>query len=131
MTDLRKALGDPFLTGHSGCPEGPHVKLAYPTVAEAIDAHDALMAFLATKRRLPFHMDPDAQAAVLADLPESIAQEAGEFYENAGAGQRKPLKKREAMAVAWQSVLRPYLIGLRDQHALQSRPATARRRTKR
>lgn len=74
--------------------------------------------------RLPFGMDQRAQAAVLADLPPAVAQEAGEFYENAGAGQRKPLKKREAMAVAWAHVLRPYLIGLRDRSDFQARPAT-------
>lgn len=51
MTDLRKALGDPFLTGHSGCPEGPHVKLAYETVAEAMGAHDALAEFLRARPR--------------------------------------------------------------------------------
>lgn len=44
----REALGDPFLAGHSGCEEGPHVKLIYETIAEATRAHDALAAFLRT-----------------------------------------------------------------------------------
>ncbi len=64
---------------------------------------------------LPFSMDLRAQEAVLANLPPSVAQEAGEFYENAGAGRpRGTILKRDAMAVAWRGVLRPYLIGLRD-----------------
>lgn len=47
--DLRTALGDPFLAGHSGCEEGPHVKLIYETVAEAARAAEALAAFLTTR----------------------------------------------------------------------------------
>ena len=72
---------------------------------------------------LPFNLDQRAQAAVLADLPASVAQEAGEFYENADGGRRGKMLKREAMAVAWAQVLRPYLIGLRDHYARQARPA--------
>lgn len=76
-----------------------------------------------TKGRLPFHMDQRAQAAVLADLPESVAQEAGEFYENHGGAKRGTLLKRDCMAHAWAHVLRPYLIGLRDWTTRQARPA--------
>lgn len=72
---------------------------------------------------LPFEMDQRAQAAVLADLPESIAQEAGEFYENHGGAKRGTLLKRECMAHAWAQVLRPYLIGLRDWYAPSARPS--------
>ena len=72
--------------------------------------------------RLPFNMDQRAQAAVLADLPKSVAQEAGEFYENHGGAKRGSLLKRDCMAHAWAQVLRPYLIGLRDWSALQARP---------
>ena len=72
---------------------------------------------------LPFSMDLRAQEAVLANLPPSVAQEAGEFYENAGAGRpRGTMLKRDAMAVAWRGVLRPYLIGLRDHSDTQARP---------
>jgi hypothetical protein len=46
---------------------------------------------------LPFNMDQRTQAAVLADLPESIAQEAGEFYENHGGAKRGSLLKRGHM----------------------------------
>lgn len=72
---------------------------------------------------LPFEMDQRAQAAVLADLPESVAQEAGEFYENHGGTKRGTLLKRECMAHAWAQVLRPYLIGLRDWYAPSARPS--------
>lgn len=72
---------------------------------------------------LPFEMDQRAQAAVLSDLPESVAQEAGEFYENHGGAKRGTLLKRECMAHAWAQVLRPYLIGLRDWYAPSARPS--------
>lgn len=73
------------------------------------------------KKPLPFSHDMRAQAAVLADLPDSVAQEAGEFYESWGAV-HKHCKKRDCMAEAWQHVLRPYLIGLRDHYSPQARP---------
>ncbi|TXN22076.1 hypothetical protein [Methylobacterium sp. WL19] len=44
--DLRTALGDPFLTGHSGGEDGCFVKLRYLSVGEAMRAHDALAKFL-------------------------------------------------------------------------------------
>lgn len=68
-------------------------------------------------------IDQRVLAAALADLPASVAQEAGEFYQNAGGGRPRP--KREAMAVARKEVLRPYLLGLRDGYAEQARPALA------
>lgn len=71
---------------------------------------------------LPFHMDERAHAAVLSDLPHSVAQEAGEFYENHGGAKRGALLKRDCMAHAWARVLRPYLIGLRDWTTVQARP---------
>ncbi|RWJ00547.1 MAG: hypothetical protein E5X86_26560 [Mesorhizobium sp.] len=70
---------------------------------------------------LPFHSDQRAQAAVLADLPESVAQEAGEFYEARGSVDKNCLK-RDCMVEAWRHVLRPYLIGLRDHYPPQARP---------
>lgn len=76
-----------------------------------------------TPGRVPFEMDQRAQAAVLADLPASVAQEAGEFYENHGGAKRGSLLKRDCMAHAWAHVLRPYLIGLRDWTKLQARPS--------
>jgi hypothetical protein len=72
--------------------------------------------------RLPFSHDQRAQAALLADLPDSVAQEAGSFYE-AYAAAAKNCLKRDAMADAWKHVIRPYLIGLRDHYKSQERPA--------
>lgn len=79
----------------------------------------------ATTPKLPFSHDRRAQAAVLADLPDSVAQEAGEFYEAFGAAHDYDLTKRECMAEAWRGVLRPYLIGLRDHYQPQARPEAA------
>lgn len=47
LPTLRTALGDPVLTGHSGCEGGPYLTLRYETVAEAMRARDALAAVLA------------------------------------------------------------------------------------
>uniref|UniRef100_UPI00366AB50C hypothetical protein n=1 Tax=Rhizobium sp. SGZ-381 TaxID=3342800 RepID=UPI00366AB50C len=74
-----------------------------------------------TRGELPFHLDLRAQAALLADLPESVAREAGNFYE----GCRSDLKS-DSMQHAWQQVLRPYLIGLRDHSRLQARPVMSK-----
>lgn len=74
--------------------------------------------------RLPFSHDQRAQAAVLADLPDSVAQEAGSFYETYGS-LHKDCLKRDCMAEAWAHVLRPYLIGLRDHYPPQARPSDA------
>lgn len=74
--------------------------------------------------RLSFSRDQRAQAAVLADLPDSVAQEAGEFYEcYLSVHRRRGPLKRECMAEAWKHVLRPYLLGLRDHYPPQARPA--------
>lgn len=43
---LRRALGNPFLTGHSGCEGGPFLKLKYYTNAQALRAHKALAKLL-------------------------------------------------------------------------------------
>jgi len=73
--------------------------------------------------RVAFSHDQRAQAAVLADLPDSVAQEAGEFYECfLSVHRHSDVLKRECMAEAWKHVLRPYLIGLRDHHPPQARP---------
>ena len=48
-SDLRTAIGDPCLTGHSGGEDGCLVKLRYQSVGEAMRAHDALAKFLATR----------------------------------------------------------------------------------
>ncbi|WP_232629184.1 hypothetical protein [Methylobacterium sp. Leaf118] len=73
MTDLRKALGDPFLAGHSGCPEGPHVKLIYETVTEAMAAHDALAEFLRTRPKPP----PETQLEALIRLRAAVVEKGG------------------------------------------------------
>jgi hypothetical protein len=74
-----------------------------------------------TRGTLPFHLDFRAQAAVLADLPESVAREAGNFYEGGPSD-----LKSDSMQHAWKQVLRPYLIGLRDQYTGQERPVPVR-----
>ncbi len=70
-------------------------------------------------------MDPRTAAAALADLPESVAQEAGEFYENFAPGRKPPPLKAEAMQHAWREVIRPYLLGKRDDSPAQRRPDVA------
>lgn len=78
---------------------------------------------LEAKSAKAFSHDRRAQAAVLADLPESVAQEAGDFYEGFGAANNSKIKKSVAMAEAWSGVIRPYLLGLRDHSVSQARPA--------
>lgn len=70
-------------------------------------------------------MDPRIVAAALADLPDSVAQEAGEFYENFAPGRKPAPRKAEAMLHAWQEVIRPYLLGKRDHYPPQRRPDDA------
>lgn len=62
-----------------------------------------------------------ARAAMNADLPDSVAQEAGEFYQSYAALNPNRLK-RDAMRHAWEQVIRPYLTGLRDHSPAQRRP---------
>lgn len=73
---------------------------------------------------LPFHVNRRAQAAALADLPEIVAREAGEFYANYRVDGRRwdQVPKSEAMQHAWQEVIRPYLLGMRDHCEEQRRP---------
>jgi hypothetical protein len=80
---------------------------------------------LSKATRLPFSHDRRAQAALLADLPESVAREAGNFYESYGTAHDSEISKSACMAEAWAGVLRPYLIGLRDHFKPQSRPEIA------
>lgn len=71
--DLRTALGDPLLTDHSGCEEGPHVKLIYETVAEAMRAHDALKTFFAVRPKPP----PETQLDALIRLRAAVVAKGG------------------------------------------------------
>ncbi|GEL42308.1 hypothetical protein MEX01_28990 [Methylorubrum extorquens] len=48
VADLRAALGEPFLTAHSGDEGGSFVRLKYAALSETQAAHNALVGFLAS-----------------------------------------------------------------------------------
>lgn len=66
--DLRTALGEPFMTAHSGCEGGPFVKLKYETLAETQRAHTALYGFFRAAPPRPV----DAERVGLREFAKAI-----------------------------------------------------------